>query len=96
MLNVSYKKSLSVEKDDLQTNINYGKTLASLGNFDESLDIFNNALKIDASNVELHLFLGKVLATKGEIEKAKNEFNWVLKNSPDNTEAKDELSNLPK
>lgn len=61
---------------------NKGDILNNLGNFQEALKCYNQALKYSPENILILYNHGEVLGTLGDLKEARNSFEKVIKNDP--------------
>jgi tetratricopeptide (TPR) repeat protein len=63
---------------------NLGQTFYQLGNYNDALDIFNNALQLDPNNVNILNNLGQTFDQLGNYNDALDIFNNALQLDPNN------------
>ena len=90
----SYRKAISVFRDEPRQYINLGFCLTRLGKEEEAIQVFRTAAKVDPTNVKAHNNLGELIKRKKKWAEAREHFERALSLAPNNVIALRNLGQL--
>ena len=81
---IEFSKGIELAPEDPQLQMQYGISLAKLGEFDEAKSRMNRAIVLDPNNMEFRYNRALALTNLGDYENAETQFQELLTIDPEN------------
>lgn len=92
----AFRRALTLEPDSVHAMKRLAAALVAQREYDEAIEVLNQAASADAADARLRLQLARTLRDAGETAAARVQYEKALRLEPANGKARQELMSLPK